>query len=101
MLEAYAAGVNAGLASLGARPFEYLVQRVAPEPWTPVDSMLAIYSMTLDLQDNEGRRELTRMTLRDQFGLEGLAFFAPTHSPSPVRAPPPEAHCSPATCTSD
>jgi penicillin amidase len=78
LLEAYAAGVNAGLASLGARPFEYLVQRVTPEPWTPVDSMLAIYSMTLDLQDNEGRRELTRMTLRDQFGLEGLAFFDPT-----------------------
>lgn len=78
LLEAYTAGVNAGLASLGARPFEYLVQRVAPEPWTPVDSMLAIYSMTLDLQDNEGRRELTRMTLRDQFGLEGLAFFDPT-----------------------
>jgi penicillin amidase len=78
LLEAYAAGVNAGLASLSVRPFEYLVQRVTPEPWTPVDSMLAIYSMTLDLQDNEGRRELTRMTLRDQFGLEGLAFFDPT-----------------------
>ena len=34
-LEAYAAGVNAGLAALAAPPFEYLVLRTSPEPWTP------------------------------------------------------------------
>ena len=34
VLDAYAAGVNAGLTSLGAPPFEYLVLRATPEPWT-------------------------------------------------------------------
>ena len=32
LLEAYAAGVNAGLGALKARPFEYLLLRRAPEP---------------------------------------------------------------------
>ena len=40
-LEAYADGVNAGLAALGAKPFEYVLLRADPEPWTVVDSMLA------------------------------------------------------------
>ena len=33
-LETYVAGVNSGLAALGAAPFEYLLLRETPEPWT-------------------------------------------------------------------
>jgi hypothetical protein len=33
--------------------------------------------MTIDLQDEEGAYERSLMTIRDQFGLEALAFFAP------------------------
>ena len=33
LLAAYTAGANAGLADLGARPFEYAVLRQAPAPW--------------------------------------------------------------------
>ncbi len=40
LLEAYASGVNAGIASLGARPFEYLLLGQVPEPWRAEDSLL-------------------------------------------------------------
>ena len=53
-LDAYAAGVNAGLDALGARPFEYLALRQSPEPWRPEDSILAAYAMYLDLQFDGG-----------------------------------------------
>lgn len=97
LLEAYAAGVNAGLAALGARPFEYLVLRDAPRPWLAEDCVLVTFAMRLDLQDSTGRYERTLMTLRDQFGFESLAFFAPQMTPSdaaldgataPAAAPP-------------
>ena len=49
LLEAYAAGANAGLAALGASPWEYLVLRSSPEPWRPEDTLLVGYSLVLDL----------------------------------------------------
>lgn len=82
LLDAYVAGVNAGLAALPERPFEHFVLRQDPQPWLAEDSILVIYSMTLDLQDENGDYERTLMTLRDQLDLEGLAFFAPLVTPS-------------------
>ncbi len=81
IIEAYAAGVNAGLGALREPPFEYLVLRENPLPWRAEDSLLVCYAMTMDLQDEKGVYERTLMTLRDQFGLEGLAFFAPVVTP--------------------
>lgn len=52
-LDAYAAGVNAGLASLGAAPFEYLVLRATPEPWRPEDSILTVLAMFNTLQGRQ------------------------------------------------
>jgi penicillin G amidase len=82
MVEAYAGGVNAGLAALGERPFEYLILRDEPRPWLPEDSILVIYAMTIDLQDEAGEYERTLMTIRDRFGPDGLAFFAPIATPT-------------------
>ena len=82
LLEAYAAGVNAGLGALGEHPFEYLVLRDQPQPWRPEDTLLVVYAMTLDLQEEEGAQERRLMVLRDQLGLEGVAFFAPLTAPS-------------------
>ncbi len=42
-LESYTAGVNAGLADLAARPPEYFLLRVRPEPWTPEDCVLLLH----------------------------------------------------------
>jgi penicillin amidase len=60
LLEAYAAGANAGLASLSARPFEYYVLRAIPEPWRPEDSVLAVLTMFVDLQGADGQHERQR-----------------------------------------
>ncbi len=82
LLEAYTIGVNAGLTALNAKPFEYLVLRTDPQPWRVEDSLLVNFAMWLDLQDSTGRYERTLMTLRDQFGAESLAFFAPLLTPA-------------------
>src|SRR5215472_14857840 len=58
VLEAYARGVNAGIASLGARPWEYWVLGQAPVPWRDEDSVLAVYAMWWDLQVNGLYREM-------------------------------------------
>jgi penicillin amidase len=81
IIEAYTAGVNSGVTALRERPFEYLVLRDQPQPWRPEDSVLVIYAMTLDLQDEMGFYERTLMTVRDKLGLEALAFFAPLVTP--------------------
>ncbi len=82
VIDAYTAGVNAGLASLGTKPFEYYLLRVTPSPWKAEDSILVAYSMTLELEDGNGGYERTVSTLRDTLGKDALAFFAPTVGPT-------------------
>ena len=62
--EAYAAGVNAGLAGLDARPWPYVLLRQAPEPWQLADSALVGYAMYFDLQDADNARELGLLRVR-------------------------------------
>jgi penicillin amidase len=57
-LEAYTAGVNAGLSALRVRPWPYLLLRQTPKPWTLADSTLTGYAMYFDLQDADNQREL-------------------------------------------
>ena len=57
-LDAYVAGVNAGLGDLDTRPWPYLLLRQAPEPWIPADTPLVGYAMYFDLQGGENAREL-------------------------------------------
>ena len=81
ILDAYVAGVNTGLSALREKPFEYLVLREPPQPWRAADSVLVIYAMTLDLQGDLARYEQAMMTLRDELGDEGVAFFNPLVTP--------------------
>ena len=60
LLESYAAGVNAGLASLAAKPFEYFLLRSDPRPWLPEDSVLVVYTMFLQLNDERALRDVQR-----------------------------------------
>ncbi|MGO9514665.1 MAG: penicillin acylase family protein [Steroidobacteraceae bacterium] len=64
LLDAYVAGVNAGIASLRSRPFEYWVLRSKPQPWSAEDSVLCIHAMFLQLQDSAGHAQLQRGLLR-------------------------------------
>lgn len=81
LLDAYTAGVNAGLAALRQVPFEYLALRTDPAPWKPEDSIVVIYAMTLDLQDANNTYEHSLMTLRDRYGNAAVAFFDPLLTP--------------------
>jgi penicillin amidase len=55
-LDRYRDGVNAGLADLRRRPWEYLLLGSQPQPWRSEDSVLVVASMYLDL-NSDGRNE--------------------------------------------
>lgn len=75
ILEAYAEGINAGLARLRARPFEYWLLRAKPEPWRPEDSVLVNFAMWLDLQEADGEPDLSRAVVRDVFSPDAAAWL--------------------------
>ena len=62
LLEAYAAGVNAFLASKPVLPIEFWMTGVNPEPWTPADTLGWVKMMAWDLGGN-WRSELLRLRL--------------------------------------
>jgi penicillin amidase len=52
-LDAYAEGVNAGLADLGARPPEYWLAGAVPQPWLPEDTLLVVLTFYTMLSNND------------------------------------------------
>jgi penicillin G amidase len=80
VLDAYAAGVNAGLEALASPPFEYLVLRTTPAPWRSEDSVLGALAMFLTLQDNQREREAVVGLIRDRMPPEHAAFLDPRGS---------------------
>ena len=80
LLEAYANGVNAGLATLRQPPFEYLMLRTQPAPWRTEDAFLVVYAMFLRLQDDSGRNEATLGTMHDTLPAPLFAFLSPRGS---------------------
>ena len=85
LLEAYAAGVNAFLASDPVLPVEFLLTGARPEPWSPVDSIVWVKMMAWDLGGN-WRNELLRMRLARTLSLARIQEFLP---PYPGDAPLP------------
>jgi penicillin amidase len=82
-LEAYAAGVNAFLATGPVLPPEFLLLGVRPEPWRPVDSLTFLKLMAWDLGAN-WRSELLRMRLSRSLPASRIQQFLP---PYPGDAP--------------
>ena len=68
IIEAYTRGVNAGLASLDVRPWEYLMLRARPVEWRPEDSVLVIHAMWWQLQYLGFHREMLRWEVNDRLG---------------------------------
>lgn len=83
LLEAYAAGVNAFLATSPVLPPEFWLTGARPEPWTPVDSAVWIKMMAWDLSKN-WRDELLRMRLAQTLPLARIHELLP---PYPGDAP--------------
>ncbi|HZY32833.1 MAG TPA: penicillin acylase family protein, partial [Rhodanobacter sp.] len=64
-LDRYRDGVNAGLADLRVRPWEYLLLGSQTQPWRSEDSALVIAAMYLDLNgDGRNERELRFAQMR-------------------------------------
>jgi penicillin amidase len=63
VIEAYARGVNAGLAGLDAKPWEYLLLRASPRSWLAEDSVLVVHSMWWQLQFGAINQEIGRRRL--------------------------------------
>lgn len=65
ILDRYSAGVNAGLADLRTKPWEYVLLGTKPQAWRPQDCILVIASMYLDLNsDGRNQRELRMAQMR-------------------------------------
>ncbi len=89
VVEAYVAGVNAGLGALGRPPFEYLLLRAEPAPWKPEDSILVSQAMFIELHDERGLQESARGLMRDLLPASLYAFLVPpgTEWDAPIVGP--------------
>ncbi len=67
LIEAYTRGVNAGLAALGVRPFEYWLLGERPDPWREADLLLVVYAMFFQLTDETAERDAMMTALRDTY----------------------------------
>ncbi len=79
-LDRYVAGVNEGLQTLGAYPFEYKLVGAKPRAWQAADSLLVICAMYFDLQGSLQPRELGRGWVADHTTPEQRAFLLPESS---------------------
>jgi penicillin amidase len=86
LLERHAAGVNAGLAQLRSRPFEYALVGMAPRAWSADDSLLVIWAMYFDLQGGQEARELGARLAGRECQPGPACFLAPeaTHWDAPL-----------------
>jgi penicillin amidase len=83
-LQAYADGVNAVLREqLAARPPEFVILGIQPEPWDPIDSLAWAIMMAWDLGGNWGT-ELLRLRLALQMPVARIDQMLP---PYPGEAP--------------
>jgi penicillin amidase len=80
LLKAYTRGVNQGLKYLNSLPFEYLLLQQEPVQWSEEDSILTIFSMYIDLQYHDGRRERTLGLMKAILSADVYAFLDPKGS---------------------
>lgn len=84
-LTAYSAGVNAVIAQLKARPPEFMLLGIQPEPWTPEDSLSWAIMMALDLGAN-WQTEVLRLRLAMLLPKPRIDELMPPYAGDPVPA---------------
>lgn len=82
MFQAYADGMNAGLASLGNDPIEYRLLQVEPEPWTATDAYGVLFLMAWNLTENPAH-ETAAYLLRDALDARALSDLYAFHPDVP------------------
>lgn len=91
-LEAFALGVNEGLAALTVRPWPYLLLHERPKPWRPEDSVLVIFAMGFTLQSPFATHQRALAALRATLPPAAVTFLmAPdTRWAAPMAGKPPQ-----------
>jgi len=89
MLDAYAAGVNASLATTRVFPVEFRLLDARPEPWTPQDS-LAVFKVR-HVEMGPWKAKLWRAKLLRHLGPALTARLCPGTQPNPTLIVPPGA----------
>ncbi|MBU6198770.1 MAG: penicillin acylase family protein [Xanthomonadaceae bacterium] len=89
-LDAYRDGVNAGLAALSSRPWEYWLLGQKPAPWSDADSILAIDAMFFNLNGADNARETAFMQIKAALGEKAYKFLSASGGPwdAPLTGPP-------------
>ena len=77
VFDAYTEGVNSGIASLSATPWQYTLLRTAPQPWAEVDSMLVMCEMFYMLQAKSFEDAFANALLREKMGDALFAWMKP------------------------
>ncbi len=96
-LDAYRDGVNAGVAALAGRPWEYWLLGVKPQPWSTEDSILVLDAMYFDLNDSTNARELAFAKMKAALPASAFAFLRNAGGPwdAPLLGPPMKAPALP------
>lgn len=81
VLMRYTQGVNAGAQSLAMKPFEYILTGSEFAPWVEQDSLLAIYSMYIDLQLTQTEIDYKLTIVKTLFG-DTMYNFSPFLAPT-------------------
>ena len=77
MLQNYTNGVNNGLSNLGSEPYQYILLRQKPQLWETEDSLLCIFAMYFDLNDESGKRETSLAVMREELPQQWFDFLNP------------------------
>lgn len=75
LLQSYTKGVNLAAESFAIKPLEYILTGTEFSPWTPVDSLLASYSMYIDLQLAQTEIDFRLTVISKLFGDTMFDFF--------------------------
>ncbi len=76
ILQTYTNGVNAGIEMLANDPYQYLLVDKVPEPWQAEDSILCVFAMYFDLNDELGSRKTSLMILKENLGEQWFTFLS-------------------------
>lgn len=75
ILDAYTVGVNNAVAQYTVLPFEYQLLRQDFREWVPEDSLLASFSMYMDLQHSQVDRDLALTRIAHHYGQAMVDFI--------------------------
>ena len=76
ILQSYTTGVNVGLDNLSGSPFQYQLLRQKPQHWVMEDTLLCVFAMYFELNDELGERERSLAIMKEQLPEQWYRFLS-------------------------